>query len=221
MAVADQQALRDFPSDAKISLRLQENKRIEVLEFGTVANPKPTQVSLAGFAAPTCQLRITAVDGSRRSLLLGSTDGWTVRGGEEEEEEGQKSILLFQPAETKPQSWKLDIRDSDHPIVYVDKRIPDARTWAKADPIFQAAVLPAVIRQIFEYILCLQGAKDIEWIQQWLRWADAVMPGSLPPLNGAMKERTEYIDALLDSFCFNHELADKLLRSFTQSGSST
>lgn len=218
MTFADLGALKEFPPDAKISLRLQENKRIEVLNFGTVASPKTAEPSYGGFVAPMCQLRITGVGPDRPSLLLASTDGWTLRGDDDDTGEGRKSILLFLPADTAPRSWKLDIRDSDYPIVYVDKRIPDARSWAKNDPIFLGAVLPAIISQLFEDILAQSGGSDIEWVKQWLQWADTLMPGSIPPVNAGSKERRDYIDALLDSFCARHDLAENLLKSFAQAG---
>lgn len=218
MTVADRQALRDFPADAKISLRLQENKRIEVLDFGTLANPKTAEPTRGGFVAPTCQLRITGVGRDRRSLLLGSTDAWTVRGEDDDTEEGRKSILHFLPYDTAPRSWKLDIRDSDYPIVYVDKRIPDARSWAKNDPVFLSAVLPAIIAQLFEDILAQYGGTDVEWVKQWVQWADTLMPGRAAPFGPDVKERRDYVDALLDSFCSRHDLAEQLLKSFAHAG---
>lgn len=219
MTIADREALRDFPPDAKITLRLQENKRIEVLSFGTVGNLKAAEVTQGCFVAPTCQLRVTSVGPDRRSLLLGSTDGWTLRGSDDEAEQGRKSLLLFQPADTAPQTWKLDIRDSDYPVVYVDKRIPDARSWAKTDPLFQAAVLPAVIGQLFEFILSQPSTSDLEWVRQWCQWADALMPGTIPPFNADIRERRDYVDTLLDSFCLRHDLAEQLLTSLSQARS--
>jgi hypothetical protein len=216
MTVADQSAFKEFPLDAKVSVRLQENKRIEVLDFGTIGGSKGAVETRLGFVAPTCQVRVTSIGPQRKSLLLGSTDGWTIRGLDDDTEEGRQSILLFLPAETAPRSWKLDIRESDYPVVYVDKRIPDARNWAKADPVFQATVLPAVIGQVFEAILSRPATSDVEWVQQWARWAEALMPSRALPFGAEMMERRDFVDALLDTFCMRHDLADGLLKSVVE-----
>lgn len=107
--------------------------------------------------------------------------------------------------------WKLDIRDNDYPIVQIDERIDDARTWAKTDPIFSNSILPAVMRELFDYILQQGEEGATDWTADWLAWADSLMQRK-PPFGGDYIERRDWIESLIESFCLRHNLADHLLR---------
>jgi hypothetical protein len=147
LGIADPNSFRSFPKDSKIKLRLVENKISELVDFGTFADQKnAVEIKNASFAAPSCQLRIAAAGSDRHGVLLGSTDTWTLQtDNEAEADRSKKGILNFQPMKTAPRSWKLDIRDDDYPIVYVDDRLPDPRGWARTDPVFVSCALPGII----------------------------------------------------------------------------
>jgi hypothetical protein len=212
LTVSDRDSFRGFPTDARVRLRLNENKLSEVLEFGTVGTLKSSaDLRNSAFSAPSCQLRIVASSGERNGLLLGSTDSWTLR----TDDEGQSStegILMFQPRNIAPRTWKLEIRDSEHPIVYIDKTVPDPRAWVRSDPVFISTVLPAIIQQVFASILSTPASQDIEWMQDWLRWADVLAPGTgVPSAADDQDTKDEWTDRLLDSFCIKHRLLDRLV----------
>jgi len=102
------------------------------------------------FECPSCQLRIVSSEPDFIGKVLGSTDSWTLR-VDDEKEDGVRSdgILLFQPHAISPRSWKLEVRDDDYPVVYIDKRIPDSRAWVRTNPVFLSCVLPLVVKEIF------------------------------------------------------------------------
>lgn len=211
--ITDAGALGSFPPDARILLRLQENKLVELLDFGTLAEPRYTaDLSFQDFVAPTCQLRIASSGAERHGILLGSTDSWTLRADADQDDKARKGILLFLPWPIAPRPWSLNIRDDDYPVVYIDERIPEARSWARTDPVFLNAVLPAVMTQVFDDILGQQEPPDIDWISDWLRWAETLMPGSKPRFGGTPREKRDWIDSLIDSFCQRHHLSDNLVR---------
>jgi hypothetical protein len=150
---------------------------------------------------------------AQKGLLLGSTDSWTLR-GDDQNDSGSKGILQFLAADTQPQAWKLEIRESDYPLVRVDSRIPNAALWARNDPIFVGTALPAVVRQVFDEVLRGEYADDVPWVADWLKWAAAILPAQAPPVGEDDKPaRLEYLERLLDSFCARHDLADKLLEA--------
>mgnify|MGYP003678286114 CR=1 FL=1 len=159
MTIANPQAFRKLPDTARVKLRLFENKFSETLEFGTLGSMQTTaEMTNRAFSAPSCQLRVVATEGDQKGLLLGSTDTWTMRANDDEDgSTANEGILMFQPHEIAPRSWKLEIRDDDYPIVYIDKKIPDSRTWVRNDPIFISCVLPAIIREVFDDILVATG----------------------------------------------------------------
>lgn len=219
-SIRDKGPFRTFPADSKVSLRLHENKLVELVDLGTLASPKPVaDFANQSFVTPSCQLRVVAPDiGDARNLLLGSTDTWTLRPEDEEEHRSKKGILLFQPAAVAPRVWKLDIREDDYPVVYIDERIPDPRTWARTDPVFLGAALPAILFQVFEDILEQEIPADTEWMNDWLRWADLLMPGKRAPAAATPQDRRAWIEDLIDSFCSRHRLSDLVVARLTQGG---
>jgi len=220
LGIADPNSFRSFPKDSKIKLRLVENKIIELVDFGTFADQKnAVEIKNTSFSAPSCQLRIAAAGSDRHGLLLGSTDTWTLQtDSETEADRSKKGILNFQPMKTAPRSWKLDIRDDDYPIVYVDDRIPDPRGWARTDPVFVSCALPGIIFEVFHDILDHDSPADVPWMADWIRWAGTLMPGAgLPPRDSA-RDRKEWMDHLVDTFCLRHRVADKLLTKLIADG---
>jgi len=201
--------LDGFPSESEIRVKLVENKLVEVLRFGTVASPiSSAEIKEKSFRAPSCEVRLVCRDGAASGKLLGSTNAWTLRNGGDSD-----GILLFQPSNTAPRLWKLDIPDSGdvQPILYVDERIPDAALWAKSDPLFAACVLPHVVGEIMRKVLSLPGSPEDGWEFDWITWAYTLMPGKKPPFGGLDEEKVRWIDDLISSFANRHNLADRVL----------
>ena len=194
-------------------MRLVENKRVELVDFGTVGKLRAARdLQSKGFVAPSCQLRIADPGIHEKGLLLASTDNWTLKGDSDNERENSKGILLFLADDTAPQSWKLELRESEFPLVRVDRRIPNAAMWARNDPTFVGIALPAIIAQIFDAILRAEFPDDAEWVAAWLKWADVIASGEEVPIGTDDRQaRLNYIDLLLDSFCMRHNTADALL----------
>ena len=146
-------------------------------------------------------------------MLLGSTNPWTLKSGGDPD-----GILLFQAADIKPRLWRLDIRDNgqEHPILYVDERIPDASLWAKSDPIFAACVLPYVVAEIMRRVLALNTAPDDGWEADWLAWAAALMPGSKVPFDANEPDKDIWIEELISIFSLRHDLAGHALAKIGQ-----
>src|SRR5262249_52098509 len=113
LSPAEPQAYRHFPPDARIAVPLHENNLVEIVDFGTIGSPKAvTEIQNQTFAAPSCQLRIAAAGKENQGLLLASTDTWTLRADNNQQDTATKGILLFQPAAIQPRAWKLDIREN-------------------------------------------------------------------------------------------------------------
>ncbi len=218
MMIANHDLFARMPDTARIKLRLFENKLSETLDFGTLKNPKASaEIRSSAFSVPTCQLRVVAADEGHKGLLLGSTNTWNLKtGGPDEGEQASESILLFQPLDISPRAWKLDIRDNDYPVVYIDRRIPDPRTWARNDPIFLSCVLPAIVREVFEEVLLAGAPPEQAWAKDWIVWADTLMPGKAPPWGDGRPQKMSWIDDLLDSFCKRHDMLGRLVEKLEQ-----
>ncbi len=218
MTIADTEAFSKMPETARVKLRLVENKYSETLEFGALGKLKITaEIKSGAFSAPSCQLRIVASDDGKKGLLLASTDSWTLRtGGDDGTGTASEGILDFRPFDIAPQVWKLELREDDYPIVYVDKRIPDPRTWVRNDPIFVSCVLPAIVKEVFDDILSSNAVPEQDWAKDWLGWADTLMPGKAPPWNEGPLPKSEWVNDLLDSFCQRHGMLDLLVGKLGQ-----
>jgi hypothetical protein len=210
--IADQQALKGFPLGARLQVRLDENKQLELVDLGTLGAPK-TAVELQNqsYIDPTCELRIAMADGDKLGLLLGSTRSWRLNSDSPEHVGGVRGLLNFLPGKIAPRTWKLNIDENAHPIIQIDSRIPDPRSWAKSDPVFVATIMPAIIHQIFDDILSHEAPQDTEWMKDWLQWADGLMPGRMLPEKPDVGERRDWINDLIDSFCNRHKLSDRIV----------
>ena len=222
MTVQDPKALQAFPNDAQIKLRLFENKCSEAVSFGTIGKIKQVEkLRNTAFSAPSCQLRVVASALEERGRLLGSTDTWTLRAREPNAPETD-GILTFQKTKMHPQIWKLEIRDDEYPIVYVDESIPNSISWVRNDPVFVGCVLPSIVRRIFEEILHrYHRDMDVEWMQKWLQWASQLTGGidGVPPEGEDEKEEQErWINEIVERFCERHSLVETV-KSYVARGS--
>lgn len=211
---------KGFPANAHVTLRLVENKQMELLDFGTVGAPKAiAELENSSFGDPSCQLRVAVAEAGadHLGLLLGSSRTWRLNSDRTPQQGSVRGILRFQPADIAPRAWKLDIQENAHPVVMVDKRISDPRTWAKTDPVFVACVLPAILHMVFDDILSNPDPADTEWMADWLRWADSLMPGNKPPEDHQdRKARHEWIEQLIESFCNRHRLSDRIVNELVR-----
>lgn len=206
-----------MPGTARIKLRLFENNFSETLEFGDIdsmlaGKHQSMNVANEAFAAPSCQLRIVDSGKERKEdkgKILGSTNKWTVHvGGDEESGTERKGILPFLPGKIAPLVWHLELREYEHPILYVDKSVP--KEWAKTDPVFAGCVFPEVIRKVFNDILSRNDPAET-WEREWLKWAD-LLTGEEPPWRQGGKEKEEWIDRLIRRFLENRDFLGKLVK---------
>lgn len=84
------------------------------------------------------------------------------------------------------------------------------------DPIFVSCVLPAIIREVFDYILSVNAPPEQAWAKDWLGWADTLMPGKAVPWNDSRQQKQVWIDDLLDSFCQRHGVLELLVGKLKQ-----
>lgn len=217
--IVDPKTVKPFPANARLMVKLIETKQIELVDFGTLGNPKAAvELANQSYIDPSCQLRIANADMDRLGVLLGSTQSWRLSSDDPEQTGGVRGLLNFLPAKIAPRTWKLDIAENSHPVIQIDNRIPDPRSWAKSDPTFVGTIMPAIIHQVFDDILTHDNPEDTEWMNDWLRWADSLMPGSLRPQQPDIRERREWIDGLIDTFCQRHKLSDRLIDHLSSGG---
>lgn len=211
--IADMHSFKGFPQSARIMVKLVENKQVELVDFGTLGHLK-TAIDLKNqtYDDPTCQLRVANADGDRLGILLGSTRSWRLNSDHPEQQGGVRGLLNFLPAKIAPRTWKLNIEENAHPVIQIDDRIPNPKSWAKSDPIFVGTIMPAIMHQVFTDILDYENPEETDWMNDWLKWADALTPGNPPPAYPSEnRERREWIDGMIDSFSQRHKLSDRII----------
>ncbi|WP_372782902.1 hypothetical protein [Phenylobacterium sp.] len=202
LVLTDPDIQRNFPPDAAVRLKLVENKRVEILRFGTLGQGKiDVDVPSPRFQAPSCQIRI-ARNSAPEGLLLGSTTSWTYKAGDV-----QDGILQFATDDIHPRIWKLDLRPKEFPIVYFDQKLANAITWATS-PIFLAFALPEVIREVFRYIFRNTDAsrESEDWMKHWIGWSENMIPGTAMPI-GDEDAFEDWVIGLVDTFLQKHDIA--------------
>jgi hypothetical protein len=205
---------QDFPGDARIRVKLVENKRVEICDFGTVGNPEAdVDIGSLRFHAPSCQIRISSSH-QPDGLLLASTSSWTFR-----TDGDQEGILIFQAMPIAPRSWELEIRSEEYPLLKVDERIPDAANWAGGSPLFAALVFPAVLKDIFSHILTNNDGQrpDGGWMLDWMKFADDLVGQGSLPQQDEPTEIEKWCDRLVETFLARYEIGDKALSELGKS----
>lgn len=218
LSIVQPEYFHSFPPDSMVKVRLVENKFSETLKFGRLDSldvPRTRELAHTSFSAPSCQLRVVAGQSSRKGLLLASTKRWTLRSDSDQDERMQvRGILMFQPDKIHPRVWRLDIREDEFPVVYVDSSIPNVRAWVRNDAVFIGCVLPAIIREVFEDILAQPDPSTHAWMEDWLSWAESLMPGADLPDPEMRDRKEEWIGRLVDCFCDKHDVRARLLGYF-------
>lgn len=225
LTITKPQAFKTLSPSARVKLRLFENHFSETLVFGTLGEVAKGAKAVAlqnraAFSAPSAQLRVVAASGERPGLVLGSTRRWTLHmEGEDNGENTSEGILRLQAKNISPRTWKLDTREDEHPIVYIDSKIPNPYAWVQSDPMFATCVLPAIIRELFDDIFRVYDDPELEWVEDWINWARTLLRNKDIPW-GEYEDQKKWINELLDEFCRQHDMLNKLVSGLRQDESA-
>lgn len=203
-----------FPRDSMIKLRLFENKVSETLVLcdradldGDLERPLTNR-----FSRPSCQLRIVQKSRPNRGLLLGSTPKWTIDSSDDGSKDREnQGILKLAVAEIDPRCWNLQFPDSDYPTVYLNSKIPNAKRWARTDPVFVGFVLPIVIHQIFDHIFQTEEYDEVRWMLHWVEWAQDSGASSAPSFSATAQDKESWIKGVIDRFSLKNKILGQLV----------
>lgn len=216
-AIVKSESFAKFPPDAKIKLRLMENKFVETLNLGTVSRRKDfIDLEYTGFHRPSCQLRVVAPGPDRKGQILGSTKTWRMTcDADDTFVVSSDSLLHYHTKDLGNQVWELEVGEN-YPILYIDEQIPNARSWTRDDPVFHSCVLPSVIRQVFQKIFSEGLSDGPEWARDWVAWAYNIGAGTNFPTSGDTEGFERWMNNLLILFSNKHRLKDRLVRMLSK-----
>ncbi|MFC6671842.1 hypothetical protein [Marinobacterium aestuariivivens] len=107
-------------------------------------------------------------------------------------------------------TWRIDFETGGKPQLCINSKIPNAVDQIKSNPMFQALVLPAALRQILLHYLW-NDDEDNQEADGWLRFAEHIAierPVEKDPLT-----LNNWVEDVVDSFSKQFGLCDQLIRS--------
>ena len=157
-----------LPLDAQIVISSYRLNFVMRFDWGTVGQPtKPADTRLTETPVnPKFRVMVLSPDGSGRIFAM--CDQITPNLGEE----GVKSLLwLDEDDNLGDEVWRLDIGDGN-PVVLVNSAIANISADARSKGVFQALVIPDVLRSILRQALIEDGAEPDGETGDWENWMD-------------------------------------------------
>jgi hypothetical protein len=203
-----------LPSDAKVYIEAYYTTSRQRFDFGTVESiiHPDTAITEVDSDGPLL-FRIKIVDdGEKEGRLLASAD--RVRALNETEDEDKDYLIKVSKKNLDSVPWDLQIYDEDDekPELILNNNIPDAIAKLRDNAIFQALILPVIIRQVYEFILYEHKgrAEDNSWQLKWLVFGEQISGAEIPGPGAEEPEIESYIDEVLRKFCAAHKLIDRM-----------
>lgn len=213
------------PNDAKLVLEATCAGSSQVLRFewGTVAKPAPPPNRfLPGLTGQHVLFTLKIIDGSDpfRRLLGVAEHIRPVRGGKKTATGRQGILAVELSGDLGDEPWGLEYRTADV-FLLINEKLPFLRDQLRADPLVCLLIYPQVVRQILKQALS-DGAEDDSpdaWQARWLGFARQLHPeGSAVPQHEDADEQDEWIRAVVNQFCRQHELLERLIRRAGEAG---
>lgn len=206
-----------FPPDAAVFLEALSAGSTVVRRFslGTAgAIQPPEDRNLNDIPGENVFFTLKVVDRSQRfGRILGLAEHIRPQG--ERSDPVGRGLLPIQPAALGEQLWRLEIREFG-PCLMIHQEVPGWTEMVRSDPLVQAAVFPAVLRQCLHAALAENADPDEEeerWPVQWLRFGRGMHPErASPPAPDSPEGREQWVEEVVDAFCQRHTLVRRFVQ---------
>jgi hypothetical protein len=197
---------------------------VERFAFGTVDRiVPPADRTLKKLEGEHVFFALKVVDQTERlGRILGIAENIRPYKAGKQTSTGRKGILPIDEEPLGQCVWRLSFGEHDVCLI-VNSAIPELKKRARWDPLFYAAVYPAVIRQILDRALQMNAEideADDRWPSTWLRFGRDLHPerSEPPPANSPEDDRDEWVEEIIAAFCDSHKLKDEFARALSQLG---
>ncbi|MGJ4900730.1 hypothetical protein ACQR10_20860 [Bradyrhizobium sp. HKCCYLRH2060] len=200
-----------LPPQSHVIVEAYRQSLHERFPFGTVKAISPLDPPILRELDPTSvKFRIKVVEpDSGRVLARGDR-----LGADEDAEAGRHELLKVVERDLGQEPWKTEIYDDDQkPALIINNQIPGAVSRFQRDPVFQALILPAALRQVLMMLQLDRQAEDGDeedegnWTTDWIRFAQN-LTGREKPDWSETTEATKWIDDVCAAFCRHHGMLD-------------
>lgn len=199
----------NLPGDAAVFVEAYHRNTLQRFSFGIVSQLHPPaervldQLDLSG----PILFRVHIVDESAHlGRLVASVEGLKPQGDEVAENRASMMTLKSRPLDQ--QTWKVNIPDDGKPELVINNAIPDALGQLKNNPMFQALILPAALRQVLIHYLWVNEFEECTIQEQWLNFAQLLH--SERPHTADVSEIMNWVDEVVERFSQRFELCEML-----------
>ena len=206
----------DYPANASVFIEAYCGETRQRFNFGTVGNIKPPprrvldKIDLSG---PTLFNVLIVDESGRHGMLLAS--GLQFRADDDDDEENKSSILCVDSRPLGQLSWKVAFETGDMPVLYINNCIPNPIGKIRSDPLFQALILPAALREVLLfYVWNEDDLEGNEYFERWMTFAS--MFGSDKPDSYDPSELLNWIESVVTGFSDKFHLSDLLVNSIME-----
>jgi hypothetical protein len=190
---------------------------IERFAFGEVGHIRPPEERvLKEVEGENVFFTLKVVDQTKRvGRLLGIAEHIRPQRAGKETATGRRGILPVEAADLGQELWRLEFGEQDV-VLLVNKDVPGLADQVRTNPVFYAAVYPAVVRNVLGKAIA--DDVDIEedndrWAIMWLRFGKNLHPTreNPPKADDTQEDRDEWIEEVTRAFCEIHTLKEKYL----------
>ena len=202
----------DYPQDASLYVEAYYKETRQRFSFGRVSAIKPptdrrlNQIDLSG----PPQFRVTIVGGSNKHcLILASGEGFRAD-ADDKPDDNRSSILNVKTWDLGQKTWEISFETDGMPELLLNKKIHNPIERMRSDPMFQALILPAALKQVLTWYLWNSG-EESEGRAYWMAFAGLF--GEKKRDDDDPVEMAQWIDTVVDGFATKFGLCDKLINS--------
>jgi hypothetical protein len=197
---------------------------VERFEFGDVSNVSPPRNrKIAELEGENLFFTLKIVDRSEQfGRIVGIAEHIRPERAGKQTVTGRRGILPIEPSDLGQQLWQLEFREHDV-FLLVNKDAPGLIDRVHSDPLFYAAVYPAIVRRVLKEAIAQNvepDEQDDRWPVMWLRFGKNLHPEKEdPPRSDDPEEDVDnWVEQIVDNFCNSHSLRDKYVSATGDNG---
>lgn len=200
---ADLSGLMEMGLDSSAKVIVEPYVRMSSMrfDFGTVGKlnaPGDTLLTDIDRGAAV-QFRVKVIDTVEKpGRLLALAD--QVRPKDENDDGELKSILPVKKTDLGEAVWRIEVSVDESPVLLLNNRVPDLLQRLSEDPVLQGAIFPVAVREVLRVLLFDGPASDLEWVEDWRGFVEALRGEELPDALEENEART-LIDHIIDDYC--------------------
>lgn len=160
-----------LPADARVVIEARQHDLVQRFECGTVADfrvPADTCLTELDCDSPL-SFGVRVVDATRTDRRLAAVARSIRPVGGDEDGAGRDSLLSLKCKDLGQLPWTIEYPESedDIPRLVVNSRIPSSMDRLRSDPLWQALIFPAAVREILAHVLHDLDKNDEEGLDLW------------------------------------------------------